>query len=60
MKRFLILMLLAAAFLGAGAQAQPVPYKLEWKTRPEIYPVTDKFKDEAAVYVHDRKIVEYI
>lgn len=49
-----------AACLAVGTLAQSPPYtKFEWDAKPSLHSVDAKFVDEAAVFITEKKVVEY-
>ena len=53
--------ILTFAFLIAGFHAfgQTIPNKFQWNSTPSLHQVRPDFQDEAAVYIEERKIIEF-
>jgi hypothetical protein len=54
------LLLFICLFANLSASAQTSYKTFAWQERPTLHAVADKYKDEAAVYVQEDKINEYV
>jgi hypothetical protein len=50
---------LAFFITNLNAFAQTIPHKFQWSSTPSIHQVQSNFRDEAAVYIQERKIIEF-
>lgn len=56
--RFLSIIILSLATLAA--QAQQDYTKFQWKNNPSLHQINSKYAEDAAVYISEKKVVEYV